>query len=235
MVDGTAAGAWIAPRLEGGFGGKVKQQVPNSYDAYVRIFHPASDRDGDPVTWTEVAKALGRTVHREMQWHKLVGSNDSFGMSGSEWPGGIPATGELDFASLESLSCVLERYTPNPRHCFFGLSTIFAGVDDAYPAAIRLSFPGRDYVVFSGPLSAVNQVGYEENPGKLDPANRWTQSPNLIWPSDSSWYVASEYDLDSTLVGGSRKLIDAIMAVPQLETWEVGRDDSLEADADKVN
>jgi len=235
VVDGAATGVWIAPRLEGGFGGKVKQQVPSSYDAYVRIFHPASDRDGDPVTWTEVAKALGRTAHREMQWHKLVGSSDPFGMSGSEWPGGIPATGELDSASLEALLCVLAGHTPNPEYCLFGLSTIFAGVDEAFPTAIQLRFPGRDYVVFSGPLSAANQVGYELSAGKFDPASRWTQSPNLIWPSDHSWYVASEYDLDSTLVGGSRELIDAIMAARQLETWEVERDDSLEDDADKIN
>ncbi len=47
VVDGAEAGAWIAPQLEGGFGGKVKQLVPNGYDAYIRVLHPALDRDGE--------------------------------------------------------------------------------------------------------------------------------------------------------------------------------------------
>jgi hypothetical protein len=64
VVDGAEAGAWIAPRLEGGFGGKVMQQVPNGYGAYVRILHPASDLAGNPVTWATVAERLGRTAHR---------------------------------------------------------------------------------------------------------------------------------------------------------------------------
>jgi hypothetical protein len=46
-----------------------------------------------------------------------------------------------------------------------------------------------------------------------------SQAPNLIWPADRSWYVASEYDLDSTLVGCSRHLADAILAAPELEVW----------------
>jgi hypothetical protein len=35
-VDGTAVGAWIDPRLDG-WGGKVKQHIPQIYDACVRI------------------------------------------------------------------------------------------------------------------------------------------------------------------------------------------------------
>jgi hypothetical protein len=244
VVDGAEAGAWIASRLEGGFGGKVEQQVPNGYEAYVRIFHPAVDRDGALVSWAEVAKALGRTAHREMQWHKLVGSDDSSAMTGSEWPGRNPATGELDPASLEALCGILSIHTADPKHCLFGLSTIFAGVDGAYPAAVQLRLPDRSYIVFSGPLSMAGQAGCESTErerisGPALPAfnfvGQWTESPNLIWPSDHSWYVVSEYDFDSTLVGGSRDLADALMSTPQLETWEVERNDSLEADADKIN
>jgi len=251
VVDGAASGAWIAPRLEGGFGGKVEQQVPNGYDAYVRVLHPASDREGNPVTWAEVAEALGRTAHRQMQWHKLVGSNDPPEMTGSEWPGGNPRTGELDELSLAALCHVLQAHTLDRERCFFGLSTIYGGVEDAYPDAVQLRWWNRDFVVFSGPLAAADQVGYESGLGFVaigravcsdeppppppDPVHWFAQAPNLIWPADHSWYVASEYDLDSTLVGGSRDLIDAILAAPDLETWEVERSDSLQADADKIN
>jgi hypothetical protein len=248
IVDGAEVGAWIAPRLEGGFGGKVEQQVPNCYDAYVRIFHPASDPQGDSVTWSEVARTLGRTAHREMQWHKLVGSNDPPQMTGSEWPGGDPPIGEMDEPTLKVLCDVLRPRTTDPRHCLFGLSTIYGGVEDAYPQAVQLRWRAREFVVFAGPLSAVSEVGYQSgeawvtdvySDGRRERrrlASRWvSQAPNLIWPADHSWYVASEVDLDSTLVGGSRGLVDAILAAPELETWEVERGDSLEASADRVN
>lgn len=248
VVDGAQAGAWIAPRLEGGFGGKVEQQVPNGYDAYVRVLHPATDRDGNPVSWAEVARVLGHTGHREMQWHRLVGAEDPPAMTESEWPGEDPPIGELDTPTLAALCEVLGTHTPDPERCFFGLSTIHAGVEASYPEAVLLRWPSRDFVIFCGPLSAADQLGCESKgagfavlrsgpPGSPTPApiRWWHHAPNLIWPADHSWYVASEYDLDSTLVGGSRDLIDAILAAPDLETWEVKRSDSLQADADKIN
>jgi hypothetical protein len=63
----------------------------------------------------------------------------------------------------------------------------------------------------------------------------WGTAPNLIWPKDRAWFVASEYDFDSTLVGGSRELIVAILDSPDLEAWEVDPEVSLQADADKIN
>jgi hypothetical protein len=61
------------------------------------------------------------------------------------------------------------------------------------------------------------------------------QSPNLLWPVDPSWCVATEIDFDSTLVGGSARLIEAVLADPRLEALPVRPDDSLQADADTVN
>jgi len=61
------------------------------------------------------------------------------------------------------------------------------------------------------------------------------QSPNLLWPVDRSWCVATEIDFDSTLVGGSAELIAAVLANPDLEAFPVRPDDSLQADADTVN
>jgi hypothetical protein len=150
VVDGRKAGAWIAPRLEAGFGGKVKQQAPNGYDAYARVLHPASDSEGNPVTWAAVASALGRAAHREVQWHKLVGASDSFAITGSEWGGGNPETGELEPASLEVLCRILASHTAEPEHCFFGLSTIYAGVEETYSKAALLRWPARDFVIFAG-------------------------------------------------------------------------------------
>ncbi len=252
QVDGAIAGAWIEPRLDG-WGGKVKEQIPQIYDAYVRIFHPASDEKGTPVTWAEVATALGSTAHREMQWHAIVGSHDSSGFEGSRWAGGNPNISELDEEPLAALCAILGRHMGSPERCYFGVSTIHAGVEEEFPDEPLLRMPHRDFVILAGPLSAVDQIAISNThstvisfsavvptedgpPPDPDPSTYvWEVSPNLIWPENRAWFVATEYDFDSTLVGGSRALIDMILDSPDLEAWEVDLKVSLENDADKIN
>jgi hypothetical protein len=85
----------------------------------------------------------------------------------------------------------------------------------------------RDHIVLAGSLSAIDW---------LDPAEWWfRQLPNLIWPLDHSWLVASEVDFDSTLVGGSTELIEAVVESPKLEALAVDPTTSLVCDADKIN
>ena len=220
-VDGAAAGAWIEPRLGGEFGA-VTRQVPNGFTAYARIFHSASDREGKPVRWEEVAKVMGTTAHREMQWYALVRSLDPCVYDDSKWPGSSPMTGDLNEPELNVLRGILAAHTNEPENCFFGLCTILSGTEQIVPPQDQkqplLKLPmERDHIVLQGPLSAM------EHP------------PNLIWPPDCSWLVASEVDFDSTLVGGSNDLIQAILNSPDLEAWRVEPDDSLACDADKIN
>jgi|SRR6476646_2552692 len=249
QVDGAAVGAWIEPGLDG-FGGKVKQQVPRVYEAYARIFHPASDQEGNAVSWGAVAEALGTTAHREMQWHAIVGTADCSNFEGSRWPGGNPNLSELDDEPLAALCAILAQHTGTPEHCYFGVSTIHAGVGEEYSRAPLFRLPQRDFVILAGPLSAFDQITVEggrgatvqvvafigDPPPDFDPAPEpWGVAPNLIWPEDRAWFVATEYDFDSTLVGGSRGLVDGLLGSSELEVWEVDPEVSLQADADGVN
>ena len=61
------------------------------------------------------------------------------------------------------------------------------------------------------------------------------QSPNLFWPEDRAWCVASEIDLHCTLVGGLQKLADDLIANPAFETWFVFPEDPVTRDRDEVN
>ena len=256
VTDGASAGAWIRPRLGGEFGA-VTLQVPKDYEAYARVLHPARDSERNPVSWAEVADALGRTAHREMQWHALVGSSDSFNFTGSKWAGGSPSRGRIDHPTLDSLCGVLAAHTSDPAHCFFGLCTIQVWEEQFSADELRqplLKHPmGRDYIVLTGPLSAIDQIIKDHSipspsrsfsfahkgegpPPRPDPSFLLRrEAPNLIWPEDTSWLVASEVDFDSTLVGGSKELIEAIVESPELEAWRLEPTDSLAADADKIN
>lgn len=262
-IDGAKAGAWIRPRLGGTFGA-VTLQVPKGFEAYARVFHPAFDRRRDPVTWAEVAKACGTTPHREMQWHAILGLHDvdelrgSYGAndgSGAKWLGSDPPTGAMDIETLDAL-CEILASPADSTHCFFGLCTINSWLEsfsaERLPPLLELLYD-RNYIVLAGAISAVKQIVYDwtgstsiemtsdaRQGNQLRPTPESSEclrraAPNLIWPANKSWFVASEVDFDSTLVGGSAMLIRAIVGSSKLEAWQVDPADSLADDADEVN
>lgn len=61
------------------------------------------------------------------------------------------------------------------------------------------------------------------------------QAPNMAWPKDRSWLMSTELYEDSTIVGGSRGLIDALLGCTGLEAYEVTADSRLDAAGDTRN
>jgi hypothetical protein len=61
------------------------------------------------------------------------------------------------------------------------------------------------------------------------------ESPNLMWASDRSWFVASEIDLDSTFVGGSMALVEELIGDGRFEAWRASPDNPVTADSDSIN
>jgi hypothetical protein len=238
ITDGAAAGAWIAQGL-GSEIDSVAEQVPQVFEAYARVFHPAYTWELEPVRWAKVAETMGATAHREMQWDALVGK--------SGWGGQVPLAGVMDFFDLDALCEVLARHTADPGACHFGLCTLQGWLDSIPAAYLRpfLRLPERDYIVLAGPLAAVGQISRDWSGSGLvravfeapraarlaelagEAAGSRRDVPNLIWPADRSWFVVSEVDFDSTLVGGSAELIKTIVESPALEAWQVEPTDSL--------
>ena len=83
--------------------------------------------------------------------------------------------------------------------------------------ARELSFRRRSYVLFAGPLAAL--------PSLMDAQD--DHSPNLWWPDDRAWCVASEIDLASTYVGGSVALINDVLGSPRLEAQPASPDEDF--------
>src|SRR5262249_2209286 len=151
-------GAWIESRFSGEWGA-VTNQVPNGFETYARVFHPAtafhpgSDPAWSKVRWAEVAEACGATAHRQMQWHAIA----------SGWRGNGPLTGSMDIDDLDALCEILAEHAADPDHTFFGLCTIelweesFTREELAAHPFLRLPL-GRDHIILAGPLSAVDQL-----------------------------------------------------------------------------
>jgi hypothetical protein len=248
----AAAAQWLASRLDGGFGA-VCRTVPSGYAAYARVLHPPRTGADEPVRWRDVARANGRSMHALAQFDRIA--VPAAGRSSSVLDVDPPRQGDLEPEPLRALSAVLVRHTPAGAPCWFalwegwgelsgGTALLSSASMSAAPRVVapapaerqldlggaRFELPGRRYHLFTGPLDEAMRFGSWITADWFEP-----RSPNLFWPDDRAWCVATEIDFDSTLVGGPAELVADVLGCGDLEAWPVRPDDSLAWDGDEVN
>jgi hypothetical protein len=236
----TSAGLWIAPRLTGKFG-RIDALVPLGYEAYVRVFHPATTPSDQAITWKEVARETGFTISSTAQWHRLVGASDPEGLTDAAWLGVAPEKGSLPVGQFEALSDVLQKFTGTPEDCSFGVwrgqmwreasdaggagAGIQRSIEDVKGPVLSLRTPvRRDYLLLTGPLVAATKLAAVFNSRRILPI-----LPDLVWPSGQEWFLRADVDLDSTLLGGSLELVQAIVRSDKLESLQIRPEDSIAA------
>ncbi|WP_456785823.1 hypothetical protein [Cellulomonas sp. P5_C5] len=175
-----------------------------------------------------------------------------------EWRGLEPAAGSVDGRELRVIARVLARHTGSDLVAAFWEGTGWTGgamlclwsgaagelpssvpaPDDLDPEVLhgpKLELPHRTYVLFrAGPDDLVDLADGRAR-ADVDPFRPDGRTPNLLWPVDEAWCLATEVDLDSTVVGGTRALVDDLLAAPGLEVVEVTQTDSLGWSDDLVN
>jgi hypothetical protein len=245
----TAPGHWIADRLlpwSAEVGTRVCAIVPTGYEVYARVFHHAEERVGSESIcrrWSELAQRSGRQMHPAVQFDRFA------------WPH-PPQTGSLDRQEATGLVSMLRAYTSTPNNCWLaiwhGFSQLTGSVGTRVTGgrglrawlrrrravhgdmferpseladAPTVSLPGREYFLYRGPIDVVPRFGHV--PGHL-------QTPNMWWPEDRAWFVATEIDFDSTLVACTRACATALLA-SELEVMEVSPETRLDIDGDTVN
>ncbi|MBF6301547.1 hypothetical protein IU459_29005 [Nocardia amamiensis] len=70
--------------------------------------------------------------------------------------------------------------------------------------------------MLTGPLEGAQDLG-----GASEEYFFFPQSPNIFWPDDRAWCVATDIDLDWTYVGGSEELVRSIVAEPRFEAFRL--------------
>jgi hypothetical protein len=225
----VSVGEWIHRAIRGRTG--VAGIVPAVFEAYARVFHSAVRYAGDvdlDVPWAEVTVANGTVAHPRMQWPAVTGSW-AFMHADSQPPvwDDAPAEGHLPTSLAAAVSEVLARHTTTPEDCLFGRWDGFGFDSAALDGVPRLRLPGaHDVVLVRGRVrDAVRNLAPEPN----------EQSANLWWPADRTWLVATDIDLMTTYVGGSRDCIDELLAVPVLEVAPATPEDSLTFADDPIN
>lgn len=100
----------------------------------------------------------------------------------------------------------------------------------------HLEWPGRKMILCATSCDELSDPSRAEGAGLgLHPGFPPSISPQLLWPADRAWVVASEIDWDSTIVAGSRSLVDTVLADVRLEAYEVDEDADLTWEGDLLN
>lgn len=242
---------WWCSRLEPWGGDGIRFLVPSGFDAITRLFHPVERSGEATTTWRELAETNGRVAHPEMQLHAIATPAGRTPTPGSDDHPYV-SEGALPLRQAEILATELARWTSTPENCWFGVwdgygllhgGQTASGMyrqgfgwrrwiersEGLAPAFIRdgprVRAPGRDYLLLRGPLRAV-----EEASDLLG-----HQVPNLWWPDDRAWFVATEIDFSWTYVAGTADMAAAIEQRSDLEAMRSDYAHSGTVDADRIN
>ena len=233
FLEDVAPGRWVEEGLSGF--ALVHSLLPSGFPAYARVFHPAylDDAEEQPVRWSTVASWSGKTVHPLMQFPRIAGTKDSDDPNeyyrNPPW-GEHPRIGSIPEPECRTLMNVLREFTQTPEQCFFALWEGYGNIDTrVYAPDARVKGRGRDYLLFQGPLEGV--LAFLVN----RPFPFWGDSPNIWWPEDRAWCVATDIDLYDTYVGGSEECIQAILDHPDLEALPTSHDARVDVGGDTVN
>jgi hypothetical protein len=240
---------WIGPRLAPwGDDSTAAIVVPAGFAAYARVLHPAGVQEhGErPVRWADVAAWSGMPLRPDAQFHSIALPPTDPGAP-PPYQGQGPLEGGLYVPDAEVLAGILWDWTAAPEDCWFCVWDgygweparplfSFASSGTGQPPATaapprrgpvpgpvlegpRVQLPKRSYLLYQGSAEAALTLPALEG--------AFGQCPNLWWPADRAWCVASEIDLPWTYIGGPRGLIDAILADDRIEALPAAPDDRV--------
>ncbi len=259
-VDDLTPAQWIAERLHP-FAQDAGAIIPPGFEAYARIFHPATRRVGNevlPVTWREIADANLRVHHPAMQFGALVtrvGTPARF-YDRDPQPGlfdGWPRTGTLSLEMARSLVDILRGHTATPERSWFAAWEGYGDLRDGSaalatfggsPQDVPMTLPPGTYLEKPSdrPTFRLPHRGYYLARGLLAAALETVygftsdyKSASIWWPDDRAWCVATEVDFDWTYVGGTTECIAAILSSPDLEALPAQLSDGVQYNSDPLN
>ena len=241
FLTDVSAGRWV----EDGFSPRFSTLgalVPDGFEAHARVLHPALDDALEPVQWSTVAKWSGRVHHPLMSFEGISSPADGHGADGRPWLED-PNHGSMEEETATELAALLSRFTGTPQHCYFGVWEDYGqysggaamltsdgrgrplGIPRDIRRAQRVRGVGRDYLLYAGRLEQITEFY----------SNFLSEPPNIWWPEDRAWFVATDIDLDSTYVGGNRECIAALLDDDMLEAVTAYPNASIAMTADTIN
>ncbi|GAB2713359.1 hypothetical protein GCM10027038_09300 [Arthrobacter bambusae] len=211
---------------------RVKGIVPAGFESYLRILHkahgtsvPGPGTEPEPqVTWTEVASSRGLKLEPGTIWADLsgvYGEPSVVSGVGTVFP---PEEGRLDSRGFSALADVLVASTAGGFLAAFWTGWEPLQEDRSSGQAIRkgqtVSIQGNQYLLYNFTSSDLAEAGFMARP-----QFGWTAgngiTPSYLWPRDETWFLATNLDLDSSILAGPSHLVAKVEALPVLESIPV--------------
>jgi hypothetical protein len=215
--------------------------MPVGFDAYVRVLHPAGFRPArsgvadpaDALRWADLAAANGVQLDPEIAFQQLLRPSDLSRLGELE-----PMSGALVPPYCSALTSLLSRHTGTPAACWFCLWEGNGGLWDhaqwhvdhdtqsaSQPGGHAPNPSSRDKLLASYPKVDMRLRRYFLGHGPLEAAcflyDEIGATPNIWWPEDRAWTVATEVDSYSTYIGCTGAAAKDILESADLEAIEV--------------
>ena len=218
---------WLIDRLM--FGSTLAAWMPDEFERYVRILHPASEywvgegqRAERPVRWSEIAEWSGKQLTSTSAMRDLEQRDDGTTWRDERPHRTMPTEGQLQSPQRDRFLDHLAEATSSPDR--LRLLT-WSGWGDlprrqtrhAMVVSQDLTKSGRSYVPLTGAI----------RPG-IGQHRRQSDFPSFWWPDDHAWFVSTDIDSVSTYVGGPDELVTALLADDVLEVFEASLTDPLD-------
>jgi hypothetical protein len=210
---------WLIDRLS--FGETVGAWMPDDFERYARILHPAKEswvgegqRAERPVRWSEIAGWSGKQLSSASSMRDLQQRADGATWRDARPHRSMPAEGQLPSPERDRFLDLLARETSSPDRLWL---LTWSGWGDlprrhareAMVLSKDLTRSGRSYIPYTGAI----------RPGTAQ-SHRQSDFPSFWWPNDRAWFVSTDVDFVSTYVGGSNELVTALLADDVLEVFE---------------
>jgi hypothetical protein len=229
--------------------------IPDTFEAYARVLHPAHRTEGNSgtVRWSELAERNGVTLGPATSFREVSGLEpDAPG-----WDAAYPNEGTLEREQVEAIADLLAPFTKTHDRCWLAAwdgwgswgpgssTTLFVGTDEVgrrgrIRRRTRRSVDRMTKETWRR-LDAIPRVTAEHRAYFLFTARLrdigsfevggWHQAPSIWWPDDRAWCVATEVDGYSTYVGGSAECVEALIASERIEAIAVTPDAPMDPGA----
>ena len=250
---------WLRGRLV--YALSVGSWMPNDFDRYARILHPAhlwEETGGNvlarPVPWRDVSAWSGKPLHRASSVHEIARRPE-----GTLWQAqgaSLPLEGQLEPPYLDRLVEALGEEPSTPDALWLLLWSGYRGTGTPLRmTGRRTRAPRRRTFLRTSPRSrkadsahgsemeispSLSASGrkYFLHQGSIQPSSEdrersvFEEPPSFWWGADRAWFVSTDIDSSSTYVGGSPGLIDRLLEDELLEVFPTSLDDPFDGRPD---
>lgn len=142
----------------------------------------------------EVASRLDRELRPHENGDALLAGLDERSLRELGYQ--LPEPGQMPRNVAERLVEILAQHTTSPHECYFAVWDGWAALSPSEGFGPAFEIPSRPMTLYSADIHAASE--------RFDStAVAVSYSPNLWWPADRAWCVATEIDFTSTYIGSS--------------------------------